>query len=254
MSGAQAMAPALADLLEGKGLSRKAAAQSLLSGLGAKLTRASDLPSPASRRDPLPTRVPALDRLLSGGLPRGGLVELCGRRSSGRFSIAMSTLAAATSGGEAAALVDLGGHLDPQSAEEAGVDLERLLWVRPEKLKGAVASAEMLLSTGFPLVVVDLGLPPVRGRFVPDAAWVRLERAARSHGAALFVLAPYRVSGIAASAAVSAGSARALWEGSGRESRLLGGLSARLVLEKDAGARGGKAEEMGLVAVPELSP
>ena len=172
--------------------------------------------------------MPALDRLLSGGLPRGGLVELTGRRSCGRFSIGISALAAATSSGEAAALVDLGGHLDPQAAEEAGVDLTRLLWVRPEKLKGAVASAEMLLSTGFALVVLDLGLAPVRGRFVPDAAWLRLERAARSRGAALFLLAPYRVSGIAADAVVSAGAGHAIWRGTGRGPRLLDGVEARL--------------------------
>ena len=220
--------PAIEDLLEGKGLAKKSSALALLSGLGAKISRASDLPSPSAPRDRLPTQVPALDRLLSGGLPRGGLVELTGRRSCGRFSIGISALAAATSSGEAAALVDLGGHLDPQAAEEAGVDLTRLLWVRPEKLKGAVASAEMLLSTGFALVVVDLGLAPVRGRFVPDAAWLRLERAARSRGAALFLLAPYRVSGIAADAVVSAGAAHALWKGTGRAPRLLDGVASRL--------------------------
>ena len=53
---------------------------------------------------------------------------------------------------------------------------------------------------------MDLGLAPVRGRFVPDAAWVRLERAARSHGAALLLLAPYRVSGVAAESVVAADS------------------------------------------------
>ncbi len=255
----------LEELLEGRGLSKKTAALALLTGLGAKLSRASDLPSPSAPRDPIPTMVPALDRLLSGGLPRGGFVELSGRRSCGRFSIGISALAAATSCGEAAALVDLGGHLDPQAAEAAGVELARLLWVRPERLKDAVASAEMLLATGFPLVVVDLGLPPVRGgcrrpadgvsycrgsavggRTVPDAAWVRLERAARSRGAALLLLAPYRVGGIAAGTALSAGNARAVWRGSGRAPRLLCGVASRLALEKDARARTGAAETMGL--------
>jgi hypothetical protein len=233
-------------LLEGSGLQRKAAALDLLSGLGARLTRASELPPPASSRDPLATRVLALDRLLAGGLPRGALVELSGRRSCGRFSIGIASLAAATSAGEAAALVDLGGHLDPQSAEEAGVALDRLLWVRPSKLKEAVASAEMLLAAGFPLVVVDLGLPPVRGRFVPDAAWVRLTRAARDRRAALLVLAPYRVSGIAAEAVLSAESARPVWRRAGKSPRLLEGIASRLTLQKDARARAGVTEGMGL--------
>src|SRR4029453_10471558 len=102
-----AQAPAtLEELLEGRGIVRKPAALGLLSGLGAKLSRASELPSPSAPRDRLPTQVPALDRLLSGGLPRGGMVELSGRRSCGRFSVGISALAAATSCGEAAALVD----------------------------------------------------------------------------------------------------------------------------------------------------
>ncbi len=248
------LAISLENLLEGRGLVRKSAALALLSGMGAKLSRASDLPSPAARRETLPTRVPALDRLLEGGLPRGGFVEISSRRSAGRFSIGLSTLAAATSSGEAAALVDLGGHLDPQSAEAAGVDLARLLWVRPEKLKGAVASAEMLLATGFPLVVVDLGLPPVRGRFVPDAAWLRLARAARTRGASLLLLSPYRVSGIAADAVVAADAARPAWNGAGRAPRLLDGLASRLSLEKDARARSGKAEEMGLKVAGTFAP
>jgi recA bacterial DNA recombination protein len=228
--------PAIEQILEGSGLERKAAARDLLAGLGAKLTRASDLASASSggARDPFATKVPALDQLLSGGLPRGALVEVTGRRSCGRFSIGISSLAAATSAGEAAALVDLGGHLDPQSAEDAGVDLARVLWVRPSRLKDAVASAEMLLGAGFPLVVVDLGVPPVRGRYVPDAAWVRLTRAARDRRAALLLLSPYRVSGIVAQAAVAADGSRAIWRGAGKSPRLLEGIASRLTLQKDA--------------------
>jgi hypothetical protein len=230
--------PAIEQILEGAGLERKAAARDLLTGLGAKLTRASDLATASpggGAQERLATKVDALDRLLSGGLPRGGgLVEVTGRRSCGRFSIGISSLASATSAGESAALVDLGGHLDPQSAEEAGVDLSRLLWVRPSKLKEAVASAEMLLSAGFPLVVVDLGVPPVRGRSLPDAAWVRLTRAARDRRSALLLLSPYRVSGIAARAAIAADGARGIWRGAGQSPRLLEGVASRLTLQKDA--------------------
>jgi len=241
-------AAAVERFLEGTGLQRKPAALSLLSGLGAKLTRASDLPSSSLPRDPLPTTIAALDRLLSGGLPRGGFVEVSGRRSCGRFSIGIATLAAATSSGETAVLVDLGSHLDPQSAEDAGVDLTRVLWVRPAKLKDAVASAEMTLSAGFPLVVLDLGLPPLRGRFIPDAAWVRLERAARQRHAMLLLLAPYRISGVAADAVVAADAMRPVWRGAAMPGapKLLAGVASRLTLQKDARARSRIAEQMGL--------
>ena len=242
-------------ILEGRGLAKKLASLDLLSGLGARLTRASDLASPSSR-EWIATTVPAVDRLLDGGLGRGELVEISGhgKRSCGRFSIGIAALASATSSGEAAALVDLGGHLDPQSAQEAGADLTRLLWVRPARLKEAVASAEMLLATGFPLVVADLGLAPVRGRFVPDAAWVRLERAARTHGATLLLLAPYRISGVAAGAVLAADSARGVWSGRGPSPRLLSGIASRLTLEKDARARSGVSETLALAVSEATTP
>ena len=238
-------AVAIQELLEGRAPAKKPGGSALLSGLGARLTRASNLLSP-SHRDPLPTSVPGLDRLLAGGLPRGGLVELASARSSGRFSVAIAALAATTSSGESAALVDLGGHLDPQAAVAAGVELTRLLWVRPHRVKEAVASAEMLLATGFSLVVVDLGLAPVRGRFVPDAAWLRLGRTARSRGAALLLSTPYRLAGHAADAVVAMESSSALWCGTGGAPRLLEGLSSRLTLQKYARARSGLSEAVML--------
>ncbi len=77
------------------------------------------------------TAWPALDRLLCGGLRRGALVELVGPTSSGRFSLVLGALAAATRRAEPAALVDLGDGLEPRLAEAAGIELDRLLWVRP---------------------------------------------------------------------------------------------------------------------------
>ncbi|HVT17167.1 MAG TPA: hypothetical protein VHQ90_13430 [Thermoanaerobaculia bacterium] len=172
----------------------------------------------AEREAPLATAVPALDRLLAGGLPRGHLVEIVGARSSGRFSMALAALATATRVGEAAALVDLGDALDPQLAVVMEVDLERLLWLRPETLKQALAGAEMLIGSGFPLVVLDLGQPPVRGGRGAAAAWLRLARAARAHDAALLVGSPYRVSGTAASVVLEARRERTVWQGGGGQS------------------------------------
>src|SRR5262245_29756039 len=91
-------------------------ASRLLAGLGAKISIASDLPSRTRPRESLATGVAPLDRLLAGGLPKGEMIELAGRRSSGRFSIGLSALASVTSTGEPATLVDLGEHLDPQAA------------------------------------------------------------------------------------------------------------------------------------------
>jgi RecA/RadA recombinase len=91
--------------------------------------------TPASRLEirPAPVMVssgiPAIDAL-TGGLPRGCLTEICGPASSGRTTMLLAALAAATRRGESCALVDASDALDPQSAFAAGVELEHLLWVR----------------------------------------------------------------------------------------------------------------------------
>jgi hypothetical protein len=197
---------------------------------------------------PLITAVPALDRLLDGGLPRGHLVELVGGRTSGRFSTLLAALAAATSIGESAALVDLGDALDPTAAVALGVDVARLLWVRPTSIKEALAGTEMLIGAGFSLVVLDLGHPPVRGGRGLEAGWLRLARSARAHGSALLVGSPYRVSGTAASAVLKAGRPRVLWQGGQGSPWLLGGLSARIEVEKHRRRLPGQSEGLELTA------
>ena len=67
---------------------------------------------------------------LTGGLPRGCLSEICGPASSGRTSVLLATLAVATRRQEACALVDTSDAFDPLSAAAAGVDFEKMLWVR----------------------------------------------------------------------------------------------------------------------------
>jgi hypothetical protein len=228
MRASQALA--LERFLDGEGSAQKPAA--LLKGLGAKLVRASDLP--AHRTGLGLNKAEANDGFLQrliAELPAETLIEIVGRRSCGRFSIGLAAMASSTASGENTALVDLGDNLDPESAEKAGVDLTRVLWVRPRRLPQALSAAEMLLSTGFRLVVADLGLSARGGRFVPDAAWVRLQRAARTQGSTLLLLAPFRMSGIAADVVVSA-AARPLWRGSGETPRLLFGAVSHLTLEK----------------------
>src|SRR6266481_9595300 len=94
--------------------------------------------TPASRLNVRPapemvsSGIQALDAL-TGGLPRGCLTEICGSASSGRTSILVAAVASATQRGEVCALVDAGDALNPASAAAAGVQMERLLWVRCKK-------------------------------------------------------------------------------------------------------------------------
>ena len=230
MSASESLA--IERLLAGTGFTAKPASLALLSGPGSKISVASSMPAREARDSPLPTGLEQVDRLLGGGLPRGRLTELVGRKSAGRFSVVLAALASATSAGDAAALVDRGGHLDPQAALEAGVELERILWARPRRVKEALAAAEMLLATGFPLVAVELGLAPLSGA-APEAAWVRLARAAQSERAAFVLSTPYRVSGFAAGAVVRMDEGRSAWVGGGASPRLLLGTASRLSLERE---------------------
>lgn len=77
----------------------------------------------------LPSGIAAINAL-TGGWPRGCLTEICGPASSGRTTLLLAALAAATRRGEFCVLVDASDALDPQSVADAGVDLDRLLWVR----------------------------------------------------------------------------------------------------------------------------
>ena len=222
------------------------------------------------------TRLSGVDRLLDGGICRGQTVELVGPRSSGRFSLVLELLAGATQSGESAALVDLGDHFDPQATARAGVVLERLLWARPKRLKQALGSAEVLIGGGFPLVVIDLGLPPVPGGRGKESAWLRLRRAAEDHQTALLIASPYRAGGTAPQKVLELGSrtspvrnagetpafpggetpafpgdgalpVRALWaQAAPRSPRLLDGLATRLELAKSRGERPGAATDVEL--------
>ena len=77
-----------------------------------------------------PTGLEAFDRALGGGWRRGELSELTGPASSGRSSLLLATLAAATARGEVVGLVDSLDRFDPAMAAAAGVDVMRVLWVR----------------------------------------------------------------------------------------------------------------------------
>ncbi len=220
---------------------------SLDARIAARLTNATELiraVANRSRDEFLATTLAPLDSLLGGGVPRGKAIEIAGRRSAGRFSIVLSALAAATSAGEAAALIDLGDNFDPQIGAANGIHLLRVLWIRPRTLKQAVMAAEMIAATGFQLVVVDAGSHPIRGRRVPDASWIRLARTAEANGTAMMISTPYPLTGTATEAVVSAHTARAKWLGRGKSPRILAGTTVAITLEKHRHIRPGRSETL----------
>src|SRR5436853_5256299 len=90
-----------------------------------------------------PSGIASLDARLGGGFPRGQLSELVGPRSSGRMSVLLSLLAAATARGELVALVDALDMFDAESARAAGVALDRLLWIRGHMVMNAGLCRDM---------------------------------------------------------------------------------------------------------------
>ena len=138
------------------------------------------------------TGIAALDARVGGGLPRGHISEVVGPRSSGRTSLTLQMLAAATARGELVALVDALDMFDVESAAAAGIDLARLLWVRghvvsnpglcrdmnQRALEQAIRALALILQAGnFGLVVFDAAEAPADAlRRLPFTTWLRLQR------------------------------------------------------------------------------
>jgi hypothetical protein len=139
-------------------------------------------------REQIPTGIPAIDKLTEGGIPRGTLTEICGIESTGRTALVFALLGQATQRGECCAWIDTGGAFDPVSAVEAGVDLDRVLWVNcGGNAQHALKSTDLLIQAGgFGLVVLDMAdTADAIARRIPLASWFRLRHAAERTGAAL---------------------------------------------------------------------
>jgi recombination protein RecA len=174
----------------------------------------------------LPTGIPEVDSL-AGGLPRGGLTEICGPVSSGRTSLLDSVMAQATEREEHCALVDAGDAFDPATATAAGVDLARLLWVRcGGRAEHALKVTDLLVQAGgFGLVVLDLGDMPLQtARRISLTSWFRLRRAVEHTPTVLLVLGQQPLAKTCASLVLEAQRDTVLWSGTPGCSRLLGGL------------------------------
>jgi hypothetical protein len=129
--------------------------------------------------DTTSTGIEAVDRL-TGGLPQGRITEVFGPESSGRTSLLLSSLARITDKEEFCGLIDPAGAFDPASARSAGVDLDRVLWIRTGRnIDRTLKTLDLLIQAGgFGLIGVDLDPLPASGlRSVPLSSWFRFQRA-----------------------------------------------------------------------------
>jgi hypothetical protein len=177
-------------------------------------------------RDRFTTGVPDIDALLQGGFPRAALSEVSGSPSSNRTALMVSTLARAFDTGECAAWIDGGGTFDPESAAEAGLQLNRLLWINckgnPEH---ALKATDLLLhGGGFGLIVFDVGdIADSVLRRLPMASWFRLRVAAEQTGTALVTLTPAPQTRSCSAVCVELNRTRSIWRG-----RLFRGIASLL--------------------------
>jgi recombination protein RecA len=209
------------------------------------------------------TGLTLLDAVLAGGWPRGHLSEVVGPRSSGRTSVAVASMAAATCRGEPVALIDTFDTFDP--AHAPGLDSSWLLWVRGRaplsipggrgRMGGAAArvpvvdaldravkaTALVLQAGGFGLVVLDLAdvpEPVVRG--LPFTTWLRLQRLLEGRETAALLVASHPTSRSAGGASVvlgEEGEATSRWQGQGTH-LVFGGVVPRGRLAFARHARG----------------
>jgi recombination protein RecA len=186
--------------------------------------------------------LPGLDALLGGGWRRGEVSEIVGARSSGRTSVLVAALAAATARGEVVGLVDAVDRFDPWSAAAAGVDLTRVLWVRgagitvemarppviDQAVRQAVRACDLIIRAGgFGLVVLDLADVPGRWvRALPHPTWLRLAHANEGRQSACLLVGESPM-GRSARGTTLALEASGVWTGDSAQSRRFGGLAIR---------------------------
>jgi hypothetical protein len=197
--------------------------------------------SSLERSDPaalVPSDVAALDACLRGGLPRGQLSELSGLPSSGRMTVLLQMMAAATRRGELAAVVDTCDRLDVSSVAAAGVDLERLLWIRGADvvMSASVSVSDrvvdralkalnlVLQAGGFGVVAIDLAdVPPLVLKRLPFTTWLRVQRTIEGSDTACVLVTPEPLARSAGGVTLSL-SGRSTWAGTADRSRRLTGL------------------------------
>ena len=149
------------------------------------------------------TGIEEVDAVLGGGIPRGSITEVTGGASTGKTSLALSSIAAITQSGAACAWVDVSDALSPESAAASQVVMKRLLWLRMSsdrketvggkpwsRLEQALTATDLLLQAGgFAAIVLDMSdVRPQDATRIPLQHWYRFRLATEQARTALVLL------------------------------------------------------------------
>ncbi len=183
--------------------------------------------------------IQAIDQTLgSTGIPQGRLTEIFGDCSSGKTTLVYALLAACTRRG------DIGAYIDPQlslfapAAQAAGIDLERLIVVRPNNAGALRRAVDAIVRSGACAVVAVDGA----GDALQTHHCARLVAQAEKTGTALVTISHGESQVLASFASIRLRMRRLspLWQQGDDGSSRLGGYQIALEVAKSKLSAPGK--------------
>ncbi|XP_051228170.1 DNA repair protein recA homolog 2, mitochondrial [Lolium perenne] len=90
-----------------------------------------------------------------GGLPKGRMVEIFGKESSGKTTLALHVVKEAQKNGGYCAYIDAENAFNTSVAEAIGVDIDKLLIAQPDSAENSLSIVNTLVGGSIDVVVVD---------------------------------------------------------------------------------------------------
>lgn len=136
-----------------------------------KFRQVVDYASTPIPRDYYQFSAPSLNWIVSGGqgvkgIQSGVMIELVGKKSSGKSTLALDLIAQAQRQDKLCVYADFERSLDPSYAAKLGVDISQLVRIRPESAEQGLEVIEEVIKAGAGIVVVDS-----LAMMVPRAEW-----------------------------------------------------------------------------------
>lgn len=112
---------------------------------------------PSKKIESFSTGSLALDVALGiGGVPRGRIIEIYGPESSGKTTLTLEVIASAQRAGGVAVFIDAEHALDPEYAQNLGVNVGELILSQPDSGEQALDIAESFINSGaVDIIVID---------------------------------------------------------------------------------------------------